>query len=171
MAAWSVERDNGKMTTAPAVPPPVVALAAVVGQRLLSRNSSTPSLPRRVASLTLLGTALSLAGSAAGRFRSAGTTVDPHHPERSTALVTNGVYRLTRNPIYLGLAVALLAHAVHRGSPLALVPVAGYLVWIDRLQIPAEESALAVTFGTEWDAYCASVPRWLSLPQIIRETH
>ena len=90
----------------------------------------------------MVGAAAGLAGSAAGLFRSAGTTVDPHHPERSTALVTTGVYRLTRNPIYVGFGVALLAHAVYRGSPLTLLPLAGYLTWIDRLQIPAEGAAL-----------------------------
>lgn len=157
------------MTTAPTVPPPVIALAAAVAQRLLSRNDllsrkgSPSGSPRRIAALVMLGAAVGLAGSAAGLFRSVGTTIDPHHPERSSTLVTTGVYRLTRNPIYLGLGLALLAHAVYRGSPLALLPIAGYLTWIDRLQIPAEEAALQAQFGEVWEAYSSSVPRWLGL--------
>jgi protein-S-isoprenylcysteine O-methyltransferase Ste14 len=115
--------------------------------------------------MAVLGTAAGLAGSAAGLFRSGGTTLDPHHPERSTALVTGGVYGLTRNPIYLGLALVLVAHAVHRGSLLALLPIAGYLAWVDRIQIPAEEEALRSLFGTEWVTYCSSVPRWLGPPR------
>ena len=132
---------------------------------MLSRHADPPGPARRAAALALLGTGIGLAGSAAGRFRSAGTTVDPHHPERSTSLVTSGVYGRTRNPIYLGLAVVLLAHAVYRGSPLALLPIPGYLLWIDRLQVPAEEAALATLFGGEWEAYSSQVPRWLALPR------
>lgn len=149
------------MTTAPSVPPPVIVLAAAGAQRLLSRNGNRPGPLRRVAALTMVGAAAGLAGSAAGLFRAAGTTVDPHHPERSTALVTTGVFRLTRNPIYVGFSVALLAHVVYRGSPLALLPLVGYLTWIDRLQVPAEESALRAQFGDAWDVYSSTVPRWL----------
>lgn len=152
------------MRTAPAVPPPVIVLAAAVGQRLLSRRPGPPGLPRRITVAVMLGAAVGIAGSAAGLFRSAGTTIDPHHPERSTTLVTTGVYRLTRNPIYLAFGLALLAHAVHRGSALALLPIAGYLTWIDRLQIPVEEAALRAQFGNEWEAYSSSVPRWLGRP-------
>lgn len=154
---------TGEVTTAPAVPPPVVVLAAAVAQRLLSRHAGPPSKPRRIAALATLGAAVCLAGSAVGLFRSGGTTLDPHHPERSSTLVTDGVYGLTRNPIYLGLGLVLLAHAVHRGSALALLPVGGYLLWIDRVQIPAEESALASQFA-EYEAYRSRVSRWLPLP-------
>jgi protein-S-isoprenylcysteine O-methyltransferase Ste14 len=152
------------MTAAPTVPPPFVALTAAVAQRLLSRNGNPPGPLRRIGAVVLLGAAAGLAGSAAGLLRSGGTTFDPHHPERSTALVTDGVYGLTRNPIYVGFALVLLAHAVHRGSVLALLPIAGYVAWIDRIQIPAEEAALRTLFGVKWEAYCSSAPRWLPRP-------
>lgn len=160
-----IQEDNRGVSTPPPVPPPVVALAAAAAQRLLSQNGKPPGPSRRVAALAMLAAAVGLAGAAASRFRSGGTTFDPHHPERSTALVTGGVYGLTRNPIYLGLGVALLAHAVHRGSALALLPIAGYLAWIDRRQIPAEEEALRTLFGGEWAAYSSRVPRWLGTPR------
>lgn len=149
---------------APAVPPPVVALTAAVAQRLLTPHRDRPGPARLVASMALFGGAVALAGSASGQFRRAGTTFDPHRPETSTALVTEGVYGLTRNPIYLGFATVLLAHATYRGSPLALLPLAAYVAWIDRVQIPAEEAALRELFGTEWEAYRRRVGRWGGLP-------
>ena len=63
--------------------------------------------------------------------------------------------------MYLGMAGLLVANAVWRGSWVALAPVAGFIVLIDRLQIEAEESALLGKFGAEYEAYRAASPRWL----------
>ena len=104
---------------------------------------------------------MSMAGAAAGQFRRRGTTVEPFHPERASALVTTGANAISRNPMYVGMAGVLVAHAVWRASWIALVPVAGFVVLIDRWQIEAEEAALAEKFGSEYDAYRASTPRWL----------
>ncbi|MGH3509194.1 MAG: methyltransferase family protein [Nocardioidaceae bacterium] len=104
---------------------------------------------------------MSMAGSAAGRFRRSGTTLEPLHPDRASVLVTSGVNTITRNPMYVGLAGLLVAHATWRGSWVALLPLAGFVVLIDRVQIQAEEEALLEKFGAEYDAYRASSPRWL----------
>jgi protein-S-isoprenylcysteine O-methyltransferase Ste14 len=110
-----------------------------------------------------MAAALSVAsmGSAAQQFRARGTTVDPMHPERASALVTGGPFRITRNPMYVGLAGLLLAHAFLRGSPKALPPVAAFGLLMDRTQIPAEEAAMRSLFGNEYDDYRARVRRWL----------
>ena len=63
--------------------------------------------------------------------------------------------------MYVGMAGLLAAHALWRRSWTALIPVAVFVALIDRLQIQAEESALAVTFGAEYEAYRAASPRWL----------
>ncbi len=63
--------------------------------------------------------------------------------------------------MYVGLAGLLVANAVRLGSWKALVPVVAFTLVIDRLQIPAEESALLANFGADYEAYHASVPRWL----------
>lgn len=104
---------------------------------------------------------LSLAGASARRFRRSGTTVEPFHPEHASVLVTGGANSVSRNPMYVGLAGLLLAHAVWRGSWAALVPMAGFVVVIDRLQIAAEEAALLEKFGVEYEAYRSASPRWL----------
>jgi protein-S-isoprenylcysteine O-methyltransferase Ste14 len=76
-------------------------------------------------------------------------------------LVTTGVNAVSRNPMYVGMAGLLVANAMRRGSWTALLPVAVFTVVIDRLQIAAEEPALLANFGAEYEAYRASVPRWL----------
>lgn len=63
--------------------------------------------------------------------------------------------------MYVGMAGLLVANAIWRASWGALVPVAGFVVIIDRLQIEAEESALLEKFGAAYEAYRAASPRWL----------
>jgi protein-S-isoprenylcysteine O-methyltransferase Ste14 len=65
--------------------------------------------------------------------------------------------------MYLGLSGTLLANAVRRGSWRALLPLAGFMLVLDRAQVAAEETALSAKFGDDFEAYCATVPRWLGL--------
>ena len=103
-----------------------------------------------------------LAGSA-GNFLRHRTTVDPVRVERAQHLVVDGPNRLTRNPMYLGLAGVLLSHAIARRSPSAVIPLIGFVWLIDRYQIPAEEAALAARFGQDYLDYKEAVPRWLGV--------
>ena len=105
---------------------------------------------------------MSMAGAAASRFRRSGTTVEPFHPEKASVPVTTGPNAISRNPMYVGMAGLLVAHAIWRGSWVALPPVAAFIAFIDRVQIRAEESALLEKFGSEYAAYRAGSPRWLS---------
>jgi protein-S-isoprenylcysteine O-methyltransferase Ste14 len=105
---------------------------------------------------------VALAATTARTFRRRGTTIDPLDPTRASTLVTSGANAVTRNPMYVGLAGMLVSQAVRRGSWAALVPVAAFVLTIDRWQITAEEQALAANFGADYDAYRAAVPRWLS---------
>ena len=145
----------------PHVPPPLLALAGGLAQRLLTPEVSSPTKPRAVLAGAVALASISMAGGAAGRFRRGGTTVDPLHPDRASALVTDGPNALTRNPMYVGMTGVLLANAVRRGSVLGVLPVAAFVAYIDRLQIAPEEVALREKFGSDYVAYCGSVPRWL----------
>ncbi len=104
---------------------------------------------------------VSLAGAAASLFRRSGTTLEPLHPEQASVLVTSGAYTISRNPMYVGLAGLLAAQAVWRGSWVAVLPLAGFVVLLDRSQIQAEEAALLEKFGPEYSAFRAASPRWL----------
>ncbi len=69
--------------------------------------------------------------------------------------------------MYVGLAGLLVANAVRLGSWNALLPVAAFALVIDRVQIPAEESALIAKFGADYEDYRATVPRWLGRNSVL----
>lgn len=142
-------------------PPPLIALGAALAQRALTGRTARPGKARKAATVALAVGSASLPASAISRFRGVGTTVEPFRPEETTTLVTDGVYTVTRNPMYVGLAGLLTAHALWRGAPLALLPVAGFVALLDRTQVQAEEAALRAKFGEQFAAYEAATPRWL----------
>ncbi|NER62664.1 isoprenylcysteine carboxylmethyltransferase family protein [Pseudomonas sp. MAFF212427] len=94
-------------------------------------------------------------------FRRARTTVNPLKPETASALVRSGVYRYTRNPMYLGFATVLVAWAILLAWPPALLGVLGFVVYMNLFQIGPEERALARRFGGEFAQYCNGVRRWV----------
>jgi protein-S-isoprenylcysteine O-methyltransferase Ste14 len=142
----------------------VGALLAVAMWLLAQIPPSLPPLPHgaRVGAAVLLaatGIAFDVLGLLA--FLRSRTTVNPLRPEKTSALVTGGVYTIKRNPMYVGLALLLTGWAVYLG---ALWPFAGpalFVLYIDRLQIRPEQRALERLFGAQYTAYAARVRRWL----------
>jgi len=125
-----------------------------------------PKIPRLGApwlvpgwTLVTLGVALDLIAMI--EFLRRGTTVDPFRPARACRLVVSGVYRYSRNPMYLGLALVLTGWTVLVSSPLCLPIVLGFVKLIDFVQIAPEELALSERFGTDYASYRAEVNRWL----------
>jgi len=107
----------------------------------------------------LAGVFICLAGVAS--FRHASTTVNPLQPETASALVSSGIYRYTRNPMYLGFATVLLAWSILLASPVSVLGVLGFVLFMNRFQIRSEERALANLFGNDFEQYCRTVRRWL----------
>jgi protein-S-isoprenylcysteine O-methyltransferase Ste14 len=146
------------------VPPPVVVLLGALliwGLRRTFPEEGIFIPGRRPIYWTLL--ALGLLALAAGifEFRRARTTVNPTTPGAASALVTGGIYRFTRNPMYVGDVLILLAVAVFFSNPLGLAGVVLFVVWMNVLQIPAEERAMEARFGEPYLAYKQRVRRWL----------
>lgn len=94
-------------------------------------------------------------------FRSAKTTGNPNRPEMAASLVTSGIYRISRNPMYVGLIFLLLAWAAWLGSLFSLVVIVIFQQYMTRLQIIPEEKALAKRFAEKYPDYCSQVRRWL----------
>lgn len=145
------------------VPPLVLVALAAAAMWLLPAVAATPHLgPWHAwlcAALALLGAAICLAGVLA--FRQARTTVDPLHPAAATSLVVRGIYRYTRNPMYLGFLVALLAWALYLAKLSAFLVLPLFVWYLSVFQIRPEEVALRERFGADFDAYAARVRRWL----------
>ena len=119
------------------------------------------SLIRTEIALATLGLAVAIVVTAIVGFRKARTTVDPMHPEAASAIVTVGIYRFTRNPMYLGFLLLLIAWAVFLGNVVsALMPLL-FIAYMNRFQIAPEERALHARFGAPYQTYLRSVRRWL----------
>jgi protein-S-isoprenylcysteine O-methyltransferase Ste14 len=145
------------------VPPPLVALlvaACMWGLTRVSPPASLPSFRVGVAvALAVLALTFSISGVAA--FRRAKTTKNPMKPQAASSLVVAGVYKVTRNPMYLGLCILLFAWAAFLWSVWTLLGPLVFAAYISRFQIAPEERVLAELFGGEYSAYKARVRRWL----------
>ena len=106
---------------------------------------------------------IAIAVAAFARFRKAGTTVNPVDPSKASRLVTDGIFRVSRNPMYLGLLLLLIGWAVWLGSVSPLVVPPLFVVVITLVQIIPEEQALGQRFGEQYLSYRRSVARWIGL--------
>jgi protein-S-isoprenylcysteine O-methyltransferase Ste14 len=146
------------------IPPPLVALVIGVAMWGLSRIAPPIELPdslRLWAAVVVFLVGIGFSAAGVIGFWRAHTTVNPTTPDRASALVRSGVYRITRNPMYVGVACALIAWAVFLASPWALLGPVAFVLYIGRFQIAPEERALEKLFGSEYADYCAKVRRWL----------
>ena len=146
------------------VPPPAVALVIAVLMWLLSLLA--PTLAFTIPARILIAILLALAGLATAiagvtTFARAKTTVNPTTPQKSSSLVSWGIYSVTRNPMYLGLLLELTAWAIFLSNPLPFLLLPVYMLYINRFQIEPEERALTALFGPEFAAYQSRVRRWI----------
>jgi len=149
--------------------PPVIFTLLLAGLMWLAARLLPEFLPvpgpttgwRLAAALALCfaGLVIGIAGVMA--FRRSRTTVNPLQPEKASALVAEGIFRRTRNPMYLGLLLALLGWAVYLGNLLSLLLALAFVPWMNRFQIGPEERSLEHAFGAEFTNYRRRVRRWL----------
>lgn len=145
------------------VPPPVVLLICAVLMWLLSLLLPTTNAPGlRVIVAPILGViGLCIAASGILSFRKAATTVNPLTPEKTSSLVIVGMYKLTRNPMYLGLLFVLLAWSVFLFNLYSASMLIVFVLYMTQFQIKPEETALTAIFGEAYLAYKRSVRRWI----------
>ncbi len=145
-------------------PPPLIALTMLPLMWLLSHVLPRPEALSQETLPAALGLAIlgfSCAATGAVQFKKAQTTVNPRRPEQTSTLVTQGIYRITRNPMYLGLALLLAGWSACLGSVVSLAGPVAFVVYITRYQIGAEERMLLSKFGEEFENYRSSVRRWI----------
>jgi len=94
-------------------------------------------------------------------FRRAKTTVDPTRPDSASSLVRTGIYRRTRNPMYLGFLLILTGCAAAVANAASILILPAFFVYMNRFQIKPEERALASIFGNDFKAYCSEARRWI----------
>ncbi len=146
------------------LPPPLVA--AIVAATMFLVRGQGVALPLDRPWRIALAAALAIAGLAFAlpavvAFRRARTTVNPHRLDRVSALVTGGVFALSRNPMYLGLALVLAGWATLLGDLAGFLGPVAFVAWITRFQIVPEERLLAARFGDAFHAWRRRVRRWI----------
>jgi protein-S-isoprenylcysteine O-methyltransferase Ste14 len=146
------------------IPPPVVMVLLAVGMYFAS--AALPEAGYRFGLrlpaaflMWLLGLAINLAGILA--FRRHRTTVNPLQPERASHLVHDGIFQLTRNPMYLGMLTILIGWSLFLANSVALAGPVLLFAWLTRFQIIPEERALRAGFPESFEDYARSVRRWL----------
>jgi protein-S-isoprenylcysteine O-methyltransferase Ste14 len=153
---------NKHDTAGVVAPPPLIYLAGLAlgfGLEALLPGASLPGLVRWVLGGVLLAAGLALLASFNTSFTRKGTAVEPWKP--TTAIVTDGPYRFTRNPAYLGMVVVYVGIALLAEALWVLVPLPFVLSVIDRGVIAREERYLQRKFGREYLDYKATVRRWI----------
>ena len=146
------------------VPPPVVAILVAALMWLAARG--TPALrfevqARRAISMGVVVTGVAVAVAGVVSFTRARTTVNPLKPESTSSLVVSGVYRVSRNPMYVGMLLVLLGWAVLLSNVLAFLIVPAFVLYMNRFQIGPEEAVLSKMFGEEFATYRSRVRRWI----------
>lgn len=146
------------------VPPPAIAVTVAAVMWLISVATPTLilSLPLRLTlAISFAAVGLGVALSGIVSFARSRTTINPLNPQAATTLVDSGVYRFSRNPMYLGILLVLVGWAALLGNAFAVLVLPGFVWYINRFQIIPEERALLECFGSAFVAYSGKVRRWL----------
>jgi protein-S-isoprenylcysteine O-methyltransferase Ste14 len=146
----------------PKILPPTYLLGSILlmlGSHFLFPTMQLMSGLWRLIGILPLVLGIVISYAAEKQFHQARTTVHPF--EESSQLITDGLFRFSRNPMYLGMALILLGVALLLGSLTPFGAIVLFLWWIDNQFIRREEQMLATQFGKDWLEYKAQVRRWI----------
>ena len=144
------------------IPPTILTLLFLIFNYILSFNSLKIDIPNRYFFTTLLlilGFYIIIRSSRL--FAQAKTSIDPLRPFKSTSLITNDIYRYSRNPMYFGYLLIILSSSVYLGNVMSIIIIPLFIFTINFLQIIPEEEALKDLFGPTYDEYLSKVRRWI----------
>lgn len=145
---------------------PPVAQVIITAAAMYGVSKVLPALKFSFSGSTTLAVGLGVIGLSSGimgvtQFKKAQTTPNPQALEKVSSLVTSGVYRYSRNPMYVGLVLILLGWALYLSHFLAFVLLPIFIVYMTRFQIQPEEQMMARKFGEHYQAYLKKVRRWI----------
>lgn len=140
------------------LPPPLI-FAGLLATGLVLDSDSFRITPLAIIGLATASSGAVLIAIALGLFRSSKTRPEPWQP--ASSLVTSGLYKFTRNPMYLGMALLSLGIALTFASLPGVLLASVALLIIDRFVVRREEAYLTRRFGQEYTAYLTTVRRWL----------
>ena len=144
------------------IPPPVVTILFAIMIFYFSDNFAYVDLPFKIyISLFSISLGFIVTFSSARNFKKKDTTVNPMKPNETTKLVTDGFFKITRNPMYLGMLLFLLGLSIYNGLIVGLIFLPLFVGYITYFQIIPEENAMLEIFGEEFTLYMKKVRRWI----------
>ena len=146
------------------IPPPIQALFFSIIMWLISRqfvNASFSLNGINTFAFIFLIIAVMLLILSINKFRQVGTTISPLKPNKTSSLINSGIYRYTRNPMYLGLLLMLFSIALFLKNFISFLIIPLFILFITKNQILPEEEALENIFGEEYKNYKKKVRRWI----------
>lgn len=144
------------------IPPAIVGAVTAAGMWLVAYTlPAFTYTPLRVVTVGLGLAGCAIIGLAMLWFWTEQATVNPMKPSSTSVLVTSGIYGHTRNPMYLGMLLILIAWALYLANVLALLFLPAFILYMNRFQIEPEERALRARFGREYLEYASRVARWI----------
>ena len=144
------------------IPPPIIALICIV----INYLSTYLINPIKFPNIEIIGGLILLLGVATAvlatlLFKKDKTTVNPRNPEKTTTLVTKGIFSITRNPMYLGLFFSISSTILFFGSWFGIIILMFFVWYINKFQIIPEEEAMEKLFGGKYSEYRQKVRRWI----------
>ena len=143
------------------IPPPIVTLVSIVIIYLFESKIEYSQLHLKAIGITFLILGLTLIFLAVLKFIKTKTTVDPTRPHKTSILVITGIYKLTRNPMYLGMLFLIMAYAIYNNNIFGCIVVPIFIFYMNKFQIEPEEIEMRKKFGESFENYCKKVNRWL----------
>ena len=144
------------------IAPPIIALICIV----INYLSTYLINPIKFPNIEIIGGLILLLGVVTAvlatlLFKKDKTTVNPRDPEKTTTLVTNGIFSITRNPMYLGLFLSISSTILFFGSWFGIIILMFFVWYINKFQIIPEEEAMEKLFGNKYSEYRQKVRRWI----------
>ena len=144
------------------IPPPIIALICI----FINYLSTYLINPIKFPNIEIIGSLILLLGLVTAvlatlLFKKDKTTVNPRNPEKTTTLVTNGIFSITRNPMYLGLFFSISSTILFFGSWFGIIILMFFVWYINKFQIIPEEEAMEKLFGSKYSEYRQKVRRWI----------
>ena len=146
------------------IPPPLQT--TFWGGVMWGANCASPNTSLELNGLKNIGSIFAAIGIiilfiSIGAFIKARTTVNPINPEKASELVTGGLYRISRNPMYLGMLFLLIGWGFMLANPISIIGIIGFVIVMNIIQIKPEERALEILFGDSYLNYKNKVRRWI----------
>ena len=143
------------------IPPPIVTLLCIGIIYLFESQIEYSEPDLEAVGIIFLILGLILIFSAVLKFIKTKTTVDPTRPHKTSNLVITGIYKITRNPMYLGMLFLIMAYTIYTNKVVGSIRIQIFIFYINKFQIEPEEIEMRKKFGESFENYCKKVNRWL----------